>query len=137
MGADAGESAALPEDVPEGAPSAELRNMAWWDSVSYGALEQWVPTMGRVPKDTLHELGLLKGAVCKQLREAHAAGDTQAQARAEKLLTFMDRLVVHSPRSTRGGKRKTLSKTICSRVRLAWAGDWGALWREAAAAGAK
>ena len=33
-------------------------------------------------------------------------GDAQAQARAEKLLTFMDRLVVHSPRSTRGGRGK-------------------------------
>ena len=38
LGTDAGESPDLPEDVPEGTPSAELRNMAWWDSVSDGAL---------------------------------------------------------------------------------------------------
>ena len=40
LGTDAGESPDLPEDVPQGTPSAELRNMAWWDSVSCSALEQ-------------------------------------------------------------------------------------------------
>ncbi len=134
--ADAGEGPDLPEDVDEGlARSAELRNMAWWDSVSYQSLEQWVPTLGRVPRDTLHELALLRGAVCSELRDAFALGDLQAQTRAEKLLTYLDRLVLHSPRSTRGGKGR-LSKIITGRVRLAWAGDWGALWREAAGASA-
>ena len=109
--------------------------MAWWDDVQYDSLADWVPTLGKPPGDTLHDLALLRGAVCKQIYDAHELGDMLAQGRAEKLLTFLDRLVLHSPRATRRGKRKALSKTITARLRLAWAGDWGALWREAASAG--
>ena len=121
-----------PEDAEAGGASGSaLCNLAWWDSVSYESLAQWVPTLGRVPRDTLHELGLLRGAVCSELRDAYALGDLQAQTRAEKLLTYLDRLVLHSPRSTRGGKGQ-LSKIITGRVRLAWAGDWGARRRQPA-----
>jgi len=120
----------------DGFPSAELRNLAWWDGVSYKALENWVPTLGRVPKGALHELALLRGACCKRLWFARTGGDLVLRARAEKLLTYLDRLVLHSPRSKRGGKNKGLGKVVTARVRLAWAGDWAALWREAAGAGA-
>ena len=135
---DSGDGPELPEDFGEqGAPSQELRNLAWWDGVSYTSLEDWVPTVGRVPRDTLHSLGLLRGVVCTELRAAWQSGDLQALSRAEKLLTYLDRLVLHSPRSTRGGGRhRGLSKLISARLRMAWAGDWGALWREAGAAAA-
>ena len=46
-----------------------------------------------------------------------------AQARAEKLFTYTDSLVSHSPRSNRGSKRKGLSKLALARARLAWVGD--------------
>ena len=60
------------------------------------------------------------------------------EARAGKLLTFLDRLILHAPRSTRGGKNhKGLNEVVSSRLRLAWQGDWGALWRDAAAADKK
>ena len=98
--------------------------MAWWDDVQYDSLADWVPTLGKPPGDTLHDLALIRGAVCKQIYDAHELGDMLAQGRAEKLLTFLDRLVLHSPRTTRRGKRKALSKTITARLRLAWAGDW-------------
>ena len=89
-----------------------------------------MPTGGWCPKDSLHDLALLRGAVYKQLRKAWLLG------RAEKLLTFLDRLVLHSPRASGGGKRQGLGKLVSARLRLAWAGDWGALWREAVGAGA-
>ena len=70
------------------------------------------------------------------MRLAREVGDLVGEARAGKLLTFLDRLVLHAPRSTRGGKqRKGLGQLVTSRLRLAWRGDWAALWREAAAAG--
>ena len=109
--------------------------MSVWDDVTYDSLADWVPTLGKLPRDTLHDLALLRGAVCKRVREAFLQGDTGSMERAEKLLTYLDRLVLHSPRANRGGKRRGLSKTITGRMRLAWAGDWGALWREAASAG--
>ena len=47
----------------------------------------------------------------------------------------MDRLVLTATRGTRGGRKHkgTLSSTITARLRLAWKGDWGSLWRDAAA----
>ena len=133
---DSGEAAELPEEWEEQrASSQELRNLAWWDGVSYDSLADSVPTVGTVPKDLLHNLGLLRGAVCAELRTAWRSQDLQALSRAEKLLTFLDRLVLHSPRST-GRKQGGLSKVISARLRLAWAGDWGALWREASGAAA-
>lgn len=115
--------------VVEGAATSPvLRNMAWWDQASYSDLRQWVPTLGRLPKSILHDLGLLRGAVCEELRCAHLANDAVGRARAEKLLTYMDRLLLHST-DMRGGKK--LCRVLSARLRLAWAGDWGALWREA------
>ena len=60
--------------------------------------------------------------------------DAVAESRACKLLTFFDRLILATPRR-RGTKHGGLSPLITSRLRLAWKGDWGALWRDAAAAG--
>ena len=135
--ADSGEGPDLPEDAAvEGARAGELANLDWWDALSYEDLGQWVPTLGRVPRGVAHEVALLRGAVCTQLRSGQVSGDLVSQRRAEKLLTFLDRLLLHSPRSVRGGKRKgKLDKVVSGRIRLAWAGDWGALWRDAVAAG--
>ena len=117
---------------------AELRNMAWWDDVGYSELKSWIPTLGRVPKDVHHGLALLRGAVCREMRETRERGDTAGEARAAKLLTYLDRLVLHAPRSRRGGKHhQGLGKVITARLRLAWRGDWAALWRDAATAGHK
>ena len=130
--ADSGEGPELPEDSGDGAARSEqLQNMEWWDEVSYEDLQHWVPTLGRVPGDLLHDLGSLRGAVCVELRQAWLSGQLDQLKRAEKLLSYLDRLVLHSPRSSRGGKRKGLSKVVSARLRLAWAGDWGALWRQA------
>ena len=94
------------------------------------------PTFGRVPKDVHHGLALLRGAVCREMRETRERGDTVGEARAGKLLTYLDRLVLHAPRSRRGGKHhQGLGKVITARLRLAWRGDWAALWRDAATAG--
>ena len=80
-----------------------------------------MPTLRQVPKETLHELALLRGACCKSLRIARTTGDQMLQAPAEKLLTYLDRLVLHSPRSNQGGKGKAkqLGKIIRARDRLA------------------
>ena len=117
----------LPEDDVDGngVPSEPtLKNMSWWDGVSYNSLERWVPTVGKVPADVHHGLALLRGAVCRDMRLAREGGDVDGERRAGKLLTFLDRLILHAPRSNRGGKghNKTLSTVVSSRLRLAWQG---------------
>ena len=109
--------------------------MAWWDTVHYEELENWIPTLWRTPRDVHHGLALFRGAVCRDIRRAREAGDAVAESRACKLLTFMDRLVLTATRGTRGCRKHkgTLSSTITARLRLAWKGDWGSLWRDAAA----
>ena len=72
--ADSEEVPDLPEDAADNS-GGEPRNLAWWDHVSYSSLQEWVPTLGRVPRDTLHELALLRGACCRAVVAAQAAGD--------------------------------------------------------------
>ena len=64
-----------PEDDPEedlagGDTSAgeSLPHLDWFDSVSYEALRDWVPTMGTVPKGAVHAVARLKGAVLQGLQ---------------------------------------------------------------------
>ena len=83
----------LPEDDVDGngVPSEPtLKNMSWWDGVSYNSLERWVPTVGKVPADVHHGLALLRGAVCRDMRLAREGGDVDGERRAGKLLTFLD-----------------------------------------------
>jgi len=66
----------LPEDDVDGngVPSEPtLKNMSWWDGVSYNSLERWVPTVGKVPADVHHGLALLRGAICRDMRLARKA----------------------------------------------------------------
>ena len=72
--------------------------------MNYNALEDWVPTLGRVPQTVHHGLARLRGEICKHMRSARAAGDDVTERRVCKLLTFLDRLVLCTPRSTRGGQ---------------------------------
>jgi hypothetical protein len=126
----------LPEDNGPALSTDILRNMGWWDSVGYDSLQDWTPTVGKVPKDLHHGLALLRGAVCKEILTASDGNEQLAEERACKLLTFLDRLVLCTPGSKRGGKnREALNKVVASRLRSAWRGDWGTLWREAAVAG--
>ena len=96
----------------------ELRNMAWWDTVGYEELENWIPTLGRTPRDVHHGLALFRGAVCRDIRRAREAGDAVAESRACKLLTFMDRLVLTATRGTRGDRKHKGS--LSSRARRPW-----------------
>ena len=54
--------------------------MGWWDEVSYDDLSHWIPTLGRLPHDTLHDLGLLRGAVCTELREAWLGDESELRS---------------------------------------------------------
>jgi len=90
-----------PEDDPEedlagGDASAaqSLPHLDWFDSVSYEALRDWVPTMGTVPQGAVHAVARLKGAVLQGGLEAKARGDTQGYICAWKAITFMDRLLL-------------------------------------------
>ena len=122
----------LPEDQDAanhdtGCRVEELRNMAWWDTVWYDELENWVPTLGRTPRDVHHGLAIFRGTVCRDIRHAREAGDAAAESRACKLLTFMDRLVLTATQATRGGRKHkgSLSSTITARLRLAGKGGRG------------
>ena len=57
----AGYSRLMGED--EEGTGRELRNTSWWSTVSYDALSTRVPTLGKVPKEALHELACC-GAPC-------------------------------------------------------------------------
>ena len=109
----------------------QLPNLEWWDSVTYEDLTTWVPTVGKYPQEVDHGVAGLRGAVAKHMRHAQERGDAVTVARAGKLFTFLDRLIFCVPVSKRGGKKQTsaLSNHITNRLRLAWRGDWGALWR--------
>ena len=111
-----------------GSEPDQLPNMAWWDSVSYDSLQDWVPTMGTVPESSLHAVARLKGALCKAAQEAKAAGDEPGRKRAWKALTFIDRLLFASARQK--GSGRTRADVVTGRIRQAWRGDWAALWRE-------
>lgn len=131
----------LPEDMPLDACSDKLNNLAWWDKVSYEALEHDVHTIGKVPANVNRSLALLRGVAGQALLTAREAGDQAAIARPGKLLTYFDRVLLFQPSRVRGMRRANnsggLSHVLTRRVRLAWKGDWGALWREAAAIAAR
>ena len=121
----------LPEDREqlgqhEGYLQEDLQNMEWWDAVTYDELRDWVPTLGNTPKDVHHGLAALRGTVCKEIILARDLDDAVAEGRACKLLTFLDRLILATPRR-RGKKEGALSPLIASRLRVAWQGGWGAL----------
>ena len=114
---------------------ATLRNIPWWDGFGYGNLTVWIPILGRIPKDVHHGLALLRGVVCRGMRETRERGDTAGEAQAGKLLTYVNLLALYPPRSNRRGKRyQGLGKVITARLRLPSRGDWTALWRDAATA---
>ena len=80
-------------------------------------------------------LAILRGAVAKAILDAKALGNLEAETRALKLFTFFDRVILAQPPRQRGGARNKrqpqMSQIITKRVRLAWQGDWGTLWRDA------
>jgi hypothetical protein len=131
----AGSDADPEEDPPEltadtSLPTFEsLQNFAWWDSVSYDSLQQWVPTMGTAPASTHHAVARLKGAIAKCAYEAKLSGDEEARKQAWKAFSFVDRLLYATARSK--GSGRTNAQVVASRVRQAWRGDWAALWASA------
>ena len=122
---------------PDAATQA-LLNLGWWDGVAYDDLATDVRTLGRVPGPLTHSLALLRGAVATAFLSAVEAGDAEAAERAGKLHTFFDRILLFHPNRVRGGRSAKnqggLTRVLTRRIRLAWRGDWGALWREANAA---
>ena len=115
---------------------AFIRNMEWWDGISYDELAHWVPTLGVVPRSTHHALGQLRGALLKGMCEARDTGDETSEKRYGKTLTFLDRLILYQQKEHRGGKKKgkatKLEAVISIRIRAAWAGDWASLWQDMA-----
>jgi hypothetical protein len=121
-------------DANDATPEAEntavsangLRGLDFFDSVTYDSLGDWVPTAGLVPANLAHSIALLRGAICKDMLEARGTSDTVTEARAGKLLTFLDRLLFFQEPRTRGGKRNrgtaTQSRVLATRVRMAWNG---------------
>ena len=66
-------------------PPECLVNLAWWDTVSYRSLKTWVPTLGNVPKGSIHSVARLKRAIFKQHVEAKTNGNGQLWDRVWKL----------------------------------------------------
>ncbi len=79
---------------------AELRNLEFWDRVSYdGLVQRWVPTCAKVPGPLLHGVAHFKGALCDTVLQAQAQGDQAIEARWWKLLTFVNRLLLAQSRA--------------------------------------
>ena len=121
----------------EGTGSPEqVMNLGWFDDLSYGALATWVPTASVVPREAIHAVARLKGAILKAGAEAKAQGDGPGHARAWKALTFLDRLLfAQLPRRKQGKKGDARAAVVRGKVKRAWRGDWGALFAEASMAG--
>ena len=118
----------LEEDQAGGAVREKVANLEWFDSLSYNALQGWVPTAGVVPKGAVHAVAKLKGALLVEEREAKARGDAPGRARAWKAITFIDRLLFgHLPRGKRGRKGDTRAEVVNARVRPAWQRGLGRL----------
>ena len=107
--------------------SEKLKNLCWWNTVQWGDLKRWVPTMATVPNSTHHAVARLKRAVLLERQESKNLGDDLRCSRAWKILTFLDRLIFALPRQ-RGEETNALRVT--RRVREAWRGNWQGLWEE-------
>ena len=107
--------------------------MAWFNRLSYKALEHWVPTMGVVPAKAVHAVARLKGAILRDLLAAKEAGDMVVWQRGWKAITFLDRMLFAQSRGD-SAKEQTKAELVTARVRRAWRGDWDSLFAEAAAA---
>ena len=110
--------------------------MDYWDGVQWESLHQPIRTMDNVPPHVQHAVAELRGALAAG---AACQGGTPGSAAAHaKALVFADKLLFTVTRRARGGKKgqrgETASAAICRRLRLAWGGQWGALFAEAARA---
>ena len=119
--------------------AGELRNLEFWDGVSYDDLGRcWVPTVGKVPRSTLHAVARFKGVLFESLLQAKAQGDQAKEGRCLKLLTYVDRLLFaygsaqrRQVNKQRAGGSGQLQSLVTARLRRAWRGDWVGLYAEA------
>ena len=118
-----------PPELAGGDDNSEvLKNLCWWNTVQWGDLRRWVPTMASVPSSTHHAVARLKRAVLLERLDARDQGEETRCARAWKIITFLDRLLFSLPRQ-RG--EETNASRVTRRVREAWRGNWQGLWEEA------
>ena len=124
-----------PPEEEEETDRQQPRNLAWWDEVSYDDMKDFVATVTDVPREVAAALAQLRGQVAAAILQALERGDALAQQRAEKLFTFFDRTLLFKPSKTRGGRKAGnsggLTSILTRRIRMAEAGDWAGLSREA------
>ena len=81
----------------------QVANMAWFDRLQYGTLQNWVPTLGVVPQGATHAVAKLKGAILRQTLASKESGDQAGFQRGWKAIIFIDRMLFAE---ARGGRRK-------------------------------
>ena len=118
--------------------SQELNNLEWWDSIDIKApLKQFVPTIARVPPQLCASFADARSEVLIAMsRLPPSACNTVEALRLEKLLTYMDRLLLCRPERAdkkrglrkRKAQQSPLASVLSARLRQFWRGEWQTLW---------
>lgn len=124
----------LPPDAPRAAANGghepPTLQLGWWDKVDWDDLHQPVSTGKAVPPQVHAAVAELRGAIARRQLEAM---EIEEKVRAWKALLFLDRLLfAHKGAPKQQANAESLTKTLCRRIRSAWAGDWQSLWIESA-----
>ena len=112
----------------------ELRNMEFWQSVSWSSLHDSVQTGPAVPPQVHHAVMGLRDAMAQYIGEASTSGNAGKEVLGWKALLYCDSLLFARPAKKRAGRRgqgnESLTKMIARRARSAWLGEWPSLWSE-------
>ena len=112
----------------------QVRNLEYWAGVPWERLHDGFHTGAAVPPQVHYAVTELRAGIACSIQAAGEAGDVGRETLGWKALIFLDALLFAAPRR-RGGRRgqqtESLTKMLARRVRMAWAGEWAALWTEA------
>ena len=112
-----------------------LSNLEFWTSIDWNHLHDRWSSMPTIPVEVRYSIMELRAALAQHIGNALEAQDDAKASAATKAFFMLDRLLFATAKRARGGtkgqKGESLARTICRRLRLAWSGEWGALWDEA------
>ena len=112
--------------------------MEFWNEVQWESFHQPTRTMDQVPTHIQYAIAEFRGALAAGA--TCQGGPPDSAVAHAKALVFAVKLLFAVTRRARGGKKgqkgETASAAISRRLRMAWGGKWGALFRRGCTSGA-